>query len=494
MDILIALVPLLTALLMLAVLQKSSRLSGLVTVGVTILLVLLPFWFNLNFPKILISIGTGIGTALVVLYVLFPSLWLYRLQQAAGGIEILARAIARLCPQTELQILLLVLGLAPFVESVSGFGVGTVIIIPFLLALKISPLKAAMLGLLGQLAVPWGALAVGTELGARLTGLNPAELGANTAIINSPLPFIYGLVALGIGGGSKAVWRWGWVAGLAGGLLVLGEWYFSLNIGAELAGVLAALPVILLILVLSNLFRPVRPTQTIETGSSRLQFWQAIFPYTLLTFFLLLTRLFEPLRLWLRTNFVWEVRELNLAIPVLYSPGFWVFVSALIAVFVLKLNWKEQKVTLGQSWRQFAPGAIAIICFIATGQLMRDSGMTTTLSLAAASLGDFYAFVAPVLGAIGGWLTGSNAGSNAMFAPLQQEVSRRIGLPLDWIMAGQNAAGSHSTMVSPARIILATSTVGLKNSEGKLLRLLGGLMLFAILVIALILQMIVLLF
>jgi lactate permease len=169
-----------------------------------------------------------------------------------------------------------------------------------------------------------------------------------------------------------------------------------------------------------------------------------------------------------------------------------VLVAAFIAIPVLSIKPHEQRATFGQSWKQFSPGAIAIICFIATGQLMRDSGMTTALSLAAANLGSFYAFVAPVLGAIGGWLTGSNAGSNAMFAALQQEVSRQANLPLDWIMAGQNAAGSHSTMVSPARIILATSTVGLKNSEGKLLRLLGGVMLTAILILALILQAIVL--
>jgi lactate permease len=491
MDTIIALIPLVTALIMLAVLQKSSRFAGIVTVAVTTALVLLPFAFNLQIIKILQSLGTGLATALVVLYVLFPSLWLYRLQQTAGGIEVLARGIARLCPQPDLQILLLVLGLAPFVESVSGFGVGTVIIIPFLLALNIAPLKVAMLGLLGQLAVPWGALAVGTELGARITGLNANQLGANTALLNSPLPFFYGAIALVIGSGWKALGRWWWVAFLAGAILVAGEWFFSLNAGAELAGVLASLPVIIFIISLSNFFRSAVLTRPIESSTQKLKLWQAIFPYGLLTVFLLATRLIEPLRQWLKTNFVLEVKELNLALPVMYSPGFWVFMAAVFAIPVLNISTHQQRTTFAQSWRQFSPGAIAIICFIATGQLMRDSGMTTSLSLAAANLGIFYAFIAPILGAIGGWLTGSNAGSNAMFAALQQEVSKQANLPVEWIIAGQNAAGSHSTMVSPARIILATSTVGLKNSEGKLLRLLGGVMLAAILVLAILLQIIV---
>lgn len=95
----------------------------------------------------------------------------------------LARGIAYLCPDRDLQALLLVPGLGPFIESASGFGVGTVVIIPILFAIRFEALPAALLGLLAQIAVPWGGLAVGIELGAQLTKLDPGLLGMRTALL-----------------------------------------------------------------------------------------------------------------------------------------------------------------------------------------------------------------------------------------------------------------------------------------------------------------------
>jgi lactate permease len=47
-----------------------------------------------------------------------------------------------------------VIGAAPFFESVTGFGVAVVISAPILLAAGFSPLRAAVLASWGQCAVP----------------------------------------------------------------------------------------------------------------------------------------------------------------------------------------------------------------------------------------------------------------------------------------------------------------------------------------------------
>ena len=116
---------------------------------------------------------------------------------------------------------------------------GTILVIPIFIALGYSVVQAALLGSLGQMAVPWGGLGIGTALGAKLTGLATNELGAKTALLLAPLPATYGLFALFISGGQKAV-RHHWLASLAaGGVLAAGLWGFSLVPGIELAGVLA---------------------------------------------------------------------------------------------------------------------------------------------------------------------------------------------------------------------------------------------------------------
>ena len=62
-------------------------------------------------------------------------------------------------------------------------------------------------------------------------------------------------------------------------------------------------------------------------------------------------------------------------------------------------------------------------------------------------------FVSPFIGGIGGFLTGSNTGSNAMFTQLQVETAKKTGLPLNLIASIQNTSSSHSTMASPSRIL-----------------------------------------
>ena len=44
------------------------------------------------------------------------------------------------------------------------------------------------------------------------------------------------------------------------------------------------------------------------------------------------------------------------------------------------------------------------------------------------TFGTFFVFVAPFIGAIGGFLTGSNAGSNAMFIKLQMQTAQNVAL------------------------------------------------------------------
>ena len=195
--------------------------------------------------RMLIALGAGFASSLTVLTILFPALLLYQVQRITGSINALAKGIAYLCPERELQVLLLVLGLGPFIEAASGFGVGTVVIIPILIAIGFDALPAAILGLLAQVAVPWGGLAVGVALGAELTKLAPGILGMRIALLMAPLPFMFGLVALVISGGKRALLRWSPAALLASLVLSAGEWFFSQFPGIELAGILASALVML---------------------------------------------------------------------------------------------------------------------------------------------------------------------------------------------------------------------------------------------------------
>nr|MCU0493500.1 L-lactate permease [Chloroflexaceae bacterium] len=478
MNLLLALLPIAVAAVMLVVLQRSAMQAGLATLATAAIVALLAPPFRLEPGAIWMAAAQGAATALTVLLVLFPGLLLYHLLKTSGAIDVLAGAVARLSPRQPVQVLLLVMGLAPFVESVSGFGVTTVIVVPLLIALGIAPFTAAVLGTLSLMAVPWGALAVGTTLGAQLTGLEPNQLGLYTALVAAPLPACYGLVVLTMLGGWPTLRSWWPLALGAGGLLAAGLALFSLVPGIELAGVLASLLTLAALVGYALLRREATATGTSVTPG-RLGVYRAVAPYGLLTLLLLSSRMVGPLRQWLLNNAVLEVPALNLRLPLLYTPGFWVLLACLGAVPLLGLRRAESVAALGRAGRQFWPGAVAVVSFLATAQILFASGMVAELSAVGGIFGSHYAWFAPWIGALGGWITGSNVGGNAMFAPLQAAAGARAGLPLEWLMAAQNGAGSHATMVSPARTVLTAAAAGLAGGEGRLLRAVGPLVLGA---------------
>jgi lactate permease len=496
MSILLALTPIAVAVVALGGLSWSGRKAGVATLAVAVTLALFAPAFRLSPGRLVLALGEGAGPVLTVLFVLFPGLLLYHLQQQAGGMSALTRAVARLCPDRDLQVLLLVLGLAPCVESVSGFGMGTVVVVPVLAALGMKPFRAAVLGLLSQVAIAWGALAVGTALGAELTGVDATLIGTRTALLTAPLPTLYGLFALMVGGGARALRRWGALLA-AGATLSTALWAFSRQLGIELAGLLGSLATLSLLIVWGRVARPAGPGpsepappgQPAATGPARaeVRLWRALAPYAVLIVLLLLSRLVTPLRHWLQTHAVVELAALHLRLPVLYTPGFWVLVSALTAAACLGGGGRDVRAACTRAGRQFAPAAVAIVSFLGTAQAMRASGMTAELGLAAAALGGSYCWASSWLGALGGWLTGSNTGSNALFAQFQHEVGGKTGLPSDWLVVGQNSAASHGAIVSPARTVLAATGAGLNGEEGRLLRALGPVVLAAQLIITVLL-------
>ena len=120
---------------------------------------------------------------------LFGGLLLYNLLSAGGAVDGVSRFLGRLEPDRVSLAAVVVVGVAPFFESVTGFGVAVVISAPILLAAGFTPLRAAVLASWGQCAVPWGALGVGTVIGAHLAGMGFADaLRLERAPEPAPLP------------------------------------------------------------------------------------------------------------------------------------------------------------------------------------------------------------------------------------------------------------------------------------------------------------------
>src|SRR5215213_5350630 len=175
-------------------------------------------WPGLDPTGIPVAFVEGLGTSGTVLYVLFGGLLLYNVLSAGGAIERVSRFLGRLEPEKDALAVAVVVGVAPFFESVTGFGVAVVISAPILLAAGFSPLRAAVLSSWGQCAVPWGALGVGTVIGADLSGMSFEALSDWSAALSLPLFPVYAVAAVVLAGGWDGIRR-RWFEALLYGLL-----------------------------------------------------------------------------------------------------------------------------------------------------------------------------------------------------------------------------------------------------------------------------------
>lgn len=112
--------------------------------------------------------------------------------------------------------------------------------------------------------------------------------------------------------------------------------------------------------------------------------------------------------------------------PWLTAPGTAVFFSALISMVMLRMNGRQIRTVLGRTFYQMKIPIPTIACMLGLSYVTRYAGMDATLGVAFAHTGFLYPFFAAILGWLGVFLTGTDAGSNALFGSLQKITASQI--------------------------------------------------------------------
>ncbi|OED35617.1 hypothetical protein AB833_29470 [Chromatiales bacterium (ex Bugula neritina AB1)] len=459
MNLLIASMPIVCSTLAILAFRHTALRAGLQGLFFTVGIILLWPPFSLNTTDFLQAVTAGLYNTLNVSYVLLGGVFLFQVLDRGGSLGTIADSFASTITDPQHSLFAIVFGISVFFESVTGFGVGIVVVAPLLIALGYQPVQAAVLALLGQCAVPWGALAVGTTLGSELSGVTGHRLAEISVFISYPYLLLCGTVALlasGLWNGRirQVLWLVFYVT-----LLSLLLWICSLTLGIELAGCVAGL-LLTAVAVLINRNR--------QQPHALAQLATAIIPFAILMTALIITRFYQPAADLLQRH---AVTFGDYRIEPLYHPGFWLIVAALSGIAFLTASRSHWKTVIRESTHQWLMASLAVGGFLLFGQLMKDAGMTQLIAQAIASAaGPYYAAVVPVIGGLGGFLTASNAASNALFMTLQTSAASQIGLPVDVTAAVQNTAGSNCSMASPGRLVFAASIAGTPGAEADLLR------------------------
>jgi lactate permease len=482
-----ALLPILVILLLLFGLkQTASRAGGAACLAAIGIAVFVP-GYHLDLAGLGHAAVKGALTALIVAYVLLFGIWLFHLMNERKLIHSIAEFVAASTQDPVRQVLVLGVAFSPLVESASGFGLAVIVVAPILVSLGFKRRQAALISLLSLSAVPWGALATGTVIGAKLAGLPLKALGTGSAWLCLPTFFYFAILAVIVTGGLRALrQRLGEVLGLTG-VLALSVWLYNQTVSVELAGVLGALTTLLVELAFLQAVR--RRTHQrvgaeqaqasaelsaagVEAGErERLPLLRAISPYLFLSGILFLTHLLPSVEAFCQSHLILDLPSYSFRLPLLYSPGGALLLTCVFTVLLFRIR----RDTIVRCWRltlkQWVPVNLSTLAFVVMAEVMAASGMTSELAQAAAgAFGSAFLLLAPLVGGLGGFLTGSNTGSNAMFIPLQVEAAHQLHLPPELFAAAQNTAASHLSMASPSRVLLGVSVLGIREEENWLIR------------------------
>ncbi|MER7078359.1 lactate permease [Saccharopolyspora kobensis] len=439
--------PLLLVLVMITGLRRPAHWAALAG---TVLAVALIWWLpDFALPADLTADAGGAGLLVLnAAAVMLPGVYLSQVltrREVHRSLQEWVRALPLPGPA---KIALVVAGIAPTVEALTGFGVSLLVTVPVLLALA-PPATALRQAMLGMNIMPWGTLGLATVIGAALAGVGTAALGTATAITSSlvfPLVAVWATLLVR----PRRRFLSAAVAAGVGGMLSLGLLALNWMGMVEAAGVVAGLLTTAIALVLGR------------AGAGRLLPPRAVLvAYGLVLGGIAASRAaialgVPPL----------ELRAGETSFALLSSPGLPLLAAALL-LDRGRLHGPDVRAALARVGRPL----LALAGFVVLGRLMAGSGMIGELGAAVGAAPPLVAVLAaPALGMLSGFITGSNVGGNALMMPLQERLAASgVG---EWFAAVQNSAAGHAVFTSLPMIMLVLAVAGdrAKTEEHTLLR------------------------
>jgi lactate permease len=348
------------------------------------------------------------------------------------------------------QVVFIVLGLAPLLEAMTGFGVSLIATVPLLLSL-FERRVALRIALTGMAIMPWGTLGLASVIGASLAHLDAAML-AQTSALTSALVFL-GLAALALYLAGARQWQ-EWRALGAFWLIFISVLYGTSRwLGPEVAGVAAGL-VTATAALSAGLWRRSRNTSEHDELHWPRQAW----PYLLLIVSIVALKV-----LWAITDWQnhWVVQGAQVSWKPLASPGVALILVLIGLGFHRRKNVTDSGMLSGLAARAKRP-LLTIFFFLAMSQMMVKAGFLAGLMQLLAGLSPSAATsLVALLGALSGYMTGSNVGGNAIFMPaiaMLPESSRLL------LAAVQNSAAGHAALGSLSIVMLI---LGLAKTQAK---------------------------
>ncbi|OLS29539.1 MAG: L-lactate permease [Candidatus Thorarchaeota archaeon AB_25] len=509
LGFILIILPIILALVLLVFLKKAADVTGVIVWVVTLIIAIVVFQTDIGIA--LTASLAGIVKSFPISLMVATSILMMTYMQETGALQRLIVFFKTLGGGSRpMQILMISFGLGLFLVGIGATPVS--MLPPVMLALGFSPMVAVALPSIGYdplttfalLGVP--AVVFAGEYSAWATEITLQQAGAVFAWFMPLVSMGIAISMLWIAGGRKLLLsRDGLVlasiCGLtAGAIAIICNVLLPLT---TLTNVFAGAAVLLVLFIFNRIRgKPILDRGTLDEKDIQVEegmsIYRASIPWVVLVILSLVTNMIPQ---------IFQLLFVDLALPVQIGayPGIiktrflWqaytlMLISTILSIPFLKTDRDVLKRTI-TSFKKRAPRPVlAAAIFFAMAEVMNFSGwvvdtggiwlnptnltngldptnnMIYLLASLTAGLGLLYPLLAPFMGLLGGFISGSETSAIAMFTKYHVETSNLIGASSIHVAASNGIGGGLASVLSPAKIQNAAAVIDEIGIEGEVIR------------------------
>ena len=464
----------------------------------------------------------AIGTLVIIL----GAILIMNTLKHSGAVTAIQRVFNNVNPDRRIQAIIVGFVFAAFIEGAAGFGTPAALAAPLLISLGFPPLCAAIVALIyNSVPVVYGAVGTPTNTATAVTVQAAEALGADPEAYRMALTkfsaisqatcalfivFFGVFVMCKMFGKNKsgkeafAALPFALFTAVVFDVVFLALAFFF---GPEFPSLIGAIVTLAIVIFAARAgflcpkktwdFEPrsewdaswlskQEVKQDVDNGMSAVLAWV---PYVLIALILVGTRLnwFGLKTLLTSDAFKVSIKNIlgnenvNWTWNWGWCPGIFPFILVCILTFFLhKMPGAKVKEAFVDTFKQTSGAAIALFFGVSMVYIYRNTGMNAVLTdksmlyvMAEALANIFkgaYVIIAPVIGVLGAFMSGSNTVSNTLFAGLQFQTAQLVKMSPVLIVALQNIGGAAGNMICVNNVVAACATTGTMGNEGKIIR------------------------
>lgn len=472
----IALIPIIWLMVSLGVLKMPGYKACPIGLAITILLAII-LWKMTAFDAITASLE-GVALALwPIIIVIIAAVFTYNLSVHTKSMDIIKKMMSNITTDKRILVLILAWAFGGFMEAIAGFGTAVAIPASILAALGFDPIFAAIICLIANTTpTAFGAIGIPVTTLAKVSNIDVTQLSYAVGLQLLLLIIVVPIILVMITGKSVKAIKGVWGITLASGIsFAVPQVFAAKYLGAELPAILGSVICMAVTVGIAKVFYKDTASKDVEKISAK-EAVLAWLPFILVFMFVILSSgLCPPINKALssvKTSI--QIYSGKGASPYVFNwlstPGTLIIIATFIGGLVQGAKFSEIAGVLGNTFKQMFKSSITIIAIVALAKVMGYSGMIKSISaVLVATTGRFYPLIAPIIGALGTFVTGSDTSANVLFGKLQVEVARSLHLNEYWLAAANTGGATAGKMISPQSIAVATAATGLAGSEGEIL-------------------------